>query len=73
MPDKVGLVTTWNEKQQPYVTVNRGVFERFAPNSIEPVEKVIAPKELGHGSVVSKITPELLEAVKEAYKEASSR
>ena len=73
MPDKVGLVTIWNDKQQPYISVWRSVFGRLAPNSIEPVEKVIAPVKLGQGNVVWDITPQLLEAVKKAYQEAGSR
>ena len=73
MPDKVGLVTIWNDKQQPSISVWRQVFERLAPNSIEPIEKVIAPVKLGQGNVVWNITPQLLKAVKKAYQEAGSR
>ena len=63
MPDKVGLVTIWNDDQKPYISVWRPVFERLAPNSIDPVEKVIAPIKFGRGNVVSNITPQLLKAV----------
>ena len=42
-----GLVTIWNDNQQPYITVFRSVFERHAPNSIEPVEHAISPIKIG--------------------------
>ena len=60
MPDKVGLVTIWNDNQQPYISVWRSVFERLAPNSIEAVEKVIAPIKIGQGNTVRHITPKCL-------------
>ena len=73
MPDKVGLVTIWNNNQQPYISVWRPVFERLAPNSVEPVELEIAPVKLGQGNVVSNITPQVIAAVTKAYQEAVSR
>ncbi len=72
MPDKVGLVTIWNENQQPSLTVFRSVFERCAPQSIEPVEQAIAPVKIGQGNVVRNITSEMLEALTAAYQEATS-
>ena len=70
MPDKVGLVTIWNDNQQPYISVWRSVFERLAPNSIEAVEKVIAPIKIGQGNTVRHITPQVLHALETAYQEA---
>ena len=72
MPDNVGLVTIWNENQQPSITLYRSVFERRAPQSIEPVEQVIAPVKIGKGNVVRNITPEILKALTAAYQEATS-
>ena len=70
MPDKVGLVTIWNDNQQPYISVWRSVFERLAPKSIEAVEQVIAPIKIGQGNTVKNITPQVLEALTTAYEEA---
>ena len=73
MPDNAGLVTIWNDKHQPAFSFWRSVFERRAPNAIEPVERIIAPAKIGQGSVVRDITPrllELLEALTAAYQEA---
>ena len=69
MPDNVGLVTIWNDKQQPYISVYRSVFERLAPYSIESVEHVIAPIKIGQGNTIRNITPQVLDAVTAAYKE----
>ena len=71
MPDDVGLLTIYNENQQPYITVFRSVFERLAPNSIQQVERAIAPLTIGKGNVVRDITPQVLEALTAAYQEAS--
>ena len=70
MPDKVGLVTIWNDNQKPYISVWRSVFERLAPNSIEAVEQVIAPIKIGQGNTVKNITPQVLDALTTAYQEA---
>ena len=69
MPDNAGLVTIWNDKQQPYSSVYRSVFERLAPNSIESVEHVIAPTKIGQGNTIRNITSQVLDAVTAAYKE----
>ena len=68
-PDNVGLVTIWNDNQQPYISVFRSVFERLAPNSIEPVEQAIAPTKIGQGNTVRNITPQVLDALTVAYEE----
>ena len=70
MPDNAGLVTIWNGNQQPYISVWRSVFERRAPNSIEPVERAIAPIKIGQGNIVRSVTPQVLEALTTAYQEA---
>ena len=63
VPDDAGLVTIWNDRHRPSFSFWRSVFERRAPNSIEPVERIIAPSRIGQGSVVGDITPQLLEAL----------
>lgn len=70
MPDDAGLVTIWNDRHQPSLSLQRSVFERRAPNSIEPVERIIAPIRIGRGNAVPDITPQLLEALAAAYQEA---
>ena len=69
MPDNAGLVTIWNSNQMPFLSVFRSMFERLAPNSIEPVEQAIAPAQLGQGNTVHIITPPVLGALESAYKE----
>ena len=71
VPNNAGLVTIWNDHQRPYISFWRSVFERLAPNSIEPVESVIAPIKIGQGNTVSNITPQILGAVTAAYQETS--
>ena len=69
MPDNAGLVTIWNDNQQPYISVWRSVFKRLAPNSIESVEQVIAPLKIGNGNTVRNITSQVLDALTAAYQE----
>ena len=71
MPDNAGLVTIWNDKQQPYISVWRTVFERRAPESLESVEQAVQPGRIGQGNVLKEITPEILEALTRAYQEAT--
>ena len=71
IPDNAGLVTIWNDGLKPYIAVWRSVFERRAPQSIESVERLIAPKKLGQGTVISQITREVLDALTAAYKETT--
>ena len=73
MPDNAGLITIWNEKQQPFIQVWRSVFKRHAPNSIELVEEVITPPKIGQGNTIQEITPQVIDVFTKAYKEASSR
>ncbi len=72
MPDNAGLVTIWNEKQQPSVQVWRTVFERRAPVALESVERAIQPDRIGQGNTLKEeIKPEILEALTLAYQEAN--
>ncbi len=73
MPDNAGLVTIWNDNQQPYISVWRSVFKRHAPNSIELVEAVIEPLKIGQGNTIHEITPRVIDVFTKAYEEASSR
>ena len=68
--DNAGLVTIWNDNGKPCVSFWRGVFERRAPKSIEAVETA-AGMRISHGNVVNEVTPDLLEAIKLAYREAT--
>lgn len=72
MPDSAGLVTIWNDEQQPSIAVWRSVFERHAPSSIGSVERAIAPTIFGQGNSVKNITPEILKTLKAAYEEAAA-
>ena len=71
MPDNAGLVTIWNDMQQPYIQVWRTVFERRTPKAIESVERLIEPTRIGQGNYLKSITPEILEALTQAYREAN--
>ena len=72
LPDNAGLVTIWNDQQQPSLTVWRSVFDRLAPDSIEAVERAIEIK-IGQGNSVKAVTPEVLAALKAAYEEAAGQ
>jgi hypothetical protein len=69
--EDAGLVTIWNDKGVPSISLWRSVFERLAPGSISQVEGAIAPVALGQGRVVYAITPETLTALTTAYAEAA--
>ncbi len=71
MPDKAGLVTIWNFRQRPSITVWRKVFERHAPEALESVDRIIKPDRIGQGTTLKEITPEILEALTRAYQEAN--
>ena len=71
MPDNAGLVTIWNDHQQPYISVWKSVFKRLAPNSIESVEQVIAPLKIRDGNTVRTITSQVLDALTAAYQETA--
>lgn len=65
----VGLVTIWNDSGSGH-SFWRGVFERWAPNSIERIEQVIQHR-IGQGNYIKTPSDELLRAVTEAYREAA--
>ncbi len=67
-PKDVGLVAIYNDNLRPNLSVHRSVFEKLAPNSIEPVERAIGSR-IGYGNYVD-ITPEALNALTAAYREA---
>ena len=71
MPDNAGLVTIWNYRQRPSITVWRKVFERHAPEALESVERVVEPDRIRQGNTLKSITPEILEALTQAYQEAN--
>lgn len=56
---------------KPYVSLWRSVFERRAPNAIAKVEQING-KEIGKGSSATVITRELLDALTDAYREATA-
>lgn len=51
----------------------RSVFDRLAPESIESVERAIAPTKFGQGNTVKNITAEVLKTLKAAYEEAARK
>ena len=68
--DNAGLVSIANNSGKLYIQFWRHKFESLAPNSLNEVQRLIAPKEIGQGNEVSDITPELLAALTRAYEEA---
>ena len=71
MPDNVGFVTIWNDKQQPAISVWRSVFERRAPKALASVERAIQPDRIGQGNTLKSITSEILKEFTRAYEEAN--
>jgi hypothetical protein len=69
--EKVGLVTFWRDGG---MKLWRTVFERRAPNSIEPIEVLIGrPIGDGSGAGTQDARAELLEALGSAYREAAAQ
>ena len=66
-----GLVVIFHDNLGPGLYFWRSVFERRAPNSVEPIESIIAPVPLGQGNSVREISRELLDALNDAYREAN--
>lgn len=61
----------WNSGGPPRISVWKSGFEKFAPDSIAPVEQAMGHK-IGEGNTVEgPITDELLEAFRQAYQEAT--
>ena len=55
----------------PAICMYRHRFLKYAPNSIKDIEAAIEPIPLGSGNHAYDISDELLEALKEAYREAN--
>lgn len=68
--DNAGLVSIANNDGRLYFRMERRRFESLAPASIERIERLIAPNEIGNGNVLTEITPEILAALTDAYEEA---
>ncbi len=69
--ENAGLITIWNDKGQPSISMWRSVFERRAPDFIESVEALISPHELRQGNVVTYPSNELLSTLAQAYERAA--
>jgi hypothetical protein len=70
--DNVGLVTIWNDKG-PALSFWRSVFERRSPEALTRIEQLHNSPKIGQGTTTRAITPELLEELTEAYREAGRR
>jgi hypothetical protein len=69
--ENAGLVTVYNSPGGAYLKLWRSVFERRAPRSIAPVEKIIGPNVIGQGTTLHSISDALLECLGGAYREAN--
>lgn len=69
--ENVGLVTIYNFNGAR-LQFWRSVFERRAPHSLAVIERIIAPTPVGNGNWTSAISDDLLAALTDAYREASS-
>lgn len=72
-PEQTGLATVWNRNGQALLSLWRTVFERRAPDSIEPVEAELSQVPLGKGNVITDVTDNLLRLLTSAYQEAAGR
>ena len=72
--DDAGFSVLLNDSQSPnqFMTLNRTVIERRAPKSLPRIEAVVAPVKVGRGTA-ARATPELIEALAEAYREAAGK
>ena len=73
MDENVGLVTIWNDRGTPYLSLWRSVFERRAPDWIEKVEELVKPDRLGQGTTTSAMGEDVLKALSEAYQTGAER
>lgn len=69
-----GLVTIYNEPARKndngaYLCLHSTVFDRRAPAVIARIQTLIAPDRLGQGTETRRISPELLNALTDAYRE----
>jgi hypothetical protein len=72
-PEQAGLATVWNRNGQAFLSLWRTVFERRAPDSIEPVEAELGQVPLGKGNVITDVTDNLLRLLTTAYREATGQ
>lgn len=72
-PEQAGLATVWNRNGQAFLSLWRTVFERRAPDSIEPLEAELGQVPLGKGNVITDVTDNLLRLLTSAYREAAGR
>lgn len=72
--DEAGFSVLWNDSQSPneFMTLNRTVIERRAPQMLPRIESSVAPHKVGRGTWASP-TPELLDSLAEAYREAARK
>ena len=70
LDENVVLVSIWNDKRAS-IGAWRMVVERRAPLSLAAIEAASAPIPVGHGRVVYRPSDELLEAIREGYREAA--
>ena len=69
--DNAGLVTLWrSEGGKPSASLWRTVFQRRAPDFIEPVER-LTKQPMGQGTVTEAVTAELLAVLGDAYRAAA--
>lgn len=73
MDESVGLVTIWNDRNTPYLSLWRSVFERRAPDWIEKVEELVKPDRLGQGTTTSAMGEDVLRVLGEAYQAGAER
>lgn len=68
LPDEqVGLITIWADGG---VSLWRSVFERRAPQTIDPLEELLG-KRIGNGNTARDFSDDALSAVTHAYRDAS--
>lgn len=68
---EAGLITIWNESG-PYLSFWRSVFLKYAPQSLIQVEALLQPAKVGQGNTTKNIDDALLDALKNAYREAAT-
>lgn len=71
--ERSSLVTIGTDEASAYIQLWSSVFQRAAPKSTPLIEQVIAPIVMRQGAGVTNITEELLDALTQAYREASAR
>ena len=67
-----GLVTIAQSRGVPSLRLYRIVFERWAEQSIAPLEKALHPERLGSGYATKDFNDEILDLVAKAYEEANA-